>query len=906
MADPLSIIASIAGVGVASAQLANKVYDFTDKYRNAPAQMQDVASEMSHLSSIFSLLATVLSHGQGLYKPQVLQDAASIIGRVNKIQDEIKKLMKRNSGVRARIKWVMSFGKVSELLDRIEALKSSLSILLDTTQLALTTREPRLNFDEYRCITSYFVLANNLRIERLKGLITAGVKEIRQCVITLQTAKPALMFEPPKLLDAAPVSETGLVVPRTYHSLPIMTLPSSRKHPADAAKNTVDAMEPSGAQFETASWLYNMTLARSGSYADSAHYYTGPALPNPFDPQPGHGAFRDAEQSNLRHSAIPSLLNPFDPQPGDGAFRDAKPSNLHRSAIPEFPVTRVPPPQRLYEIPVSAVAHNLVGTWTYLNPSDFFATRDVVVEEQPDVSYDDSGSDDDENVSMPLHGLSRRTFTFEDYHRALESGSIYDSSFQPQVPSRSNPMKKTETDDKQDRATKRRDRKETSANHIRNYAHERYLEDTTDGSDEWNLMEEEIFRPTRRTPPPPSPPPPPLQQDTAKENAILEKLNDLLLRKAEEDVKKEAEATRATELAKFDRLESLLMAQTEASIAQEKAEKQAAEVSLAKLEKLILQQGDKQHKREMAADAARRVAVEAAEAEKKKIDEEKQSAAEAAALLLEAARKSCETAEKKAATRETAYEQALTIARQANEETERELRKERILRQKAQDFYRPPPLLQVLYPATDEETDEETVIPARIRAAVSHLVDVMHGKEDKKWYATVNGPSLIDISDGYFARKVLDIDESKLVHNKPCQIGNVLEPAAVLQALTTPEKYHLVFPIGAQQALDGRKDLVVALQDENIGVIFEMNPNEDKSTMLQLEMALEGFPTASRKPVTTEYDRGRGDAFVHSSLLWQNLPKHGQSELYHSLCKADWKPTYLRSSGMFVSYMLSE
>lgn len=180
----------------------------------------------------------------------------------------------------------------------------------------------------------------------------------------------------------------------------------------------------------------------------------------------------------------------------------------------------------------------------------------------------------------------------------------------------------------------------------------------------------------------------------------------------------------------------------------------------------------------------------------------------------------------------------------------------------------------------------------------------MHGKEDKKWYATVNGPSLIDISDGYFARKVLDVDENKLVANKPCQRRDVPKPAALLQELMTSGKYHLVFPTGAQQALDGRKDLVAALQDENIGVLFEMNPKESDSTMLQLEIALKGSSTASPRPVTTEYDRGRGDVFVHSSLLWQNLPKHGQSELYHSLCKADWKPTYLRSSGMFHLHFL--
>ena len=39
---------------------------------------------MSHLSSIFDILATVLKDGTGFYKPQVLVDAQPILDRVEK------------------------------------------------------------------------------------------------------------------------------------------------------------------------------------------------------------------------------------------------------------------------------------------------------------------------------------------------------------------------------------------------------------------------------------------------------------------------------------------------------------------------------------------------------------------------------------------------------------------------------------------------------------------------------------------------------------------------------------------------------------------------------------------------------------------------------------------------------
>jgi hypothetical protein len=143
MADPLSAIASIVGIAAAAASLANTVYKFSDNISNARIQMYDVASEMIQLSNILNTLDAVLRQGQGTYKPQILADTKSILERVEKIQQEIRKIVKRNSGFRARVKWALSSGKVAERLDRIEAMKSSLGIVLATVQLAMACKEPQ-------------------------------------------------------------------------------------------------------------------------------------------------------------------------------------------------------------------------------------------------------------------------------------------------------------------------------------------------------------------------------------------------------------------------------------------------------------------------------------------------------------------------------------------------------------------------------------------------------------------------------------------------------------------------------------------------------------------------------------------------------------------------------------------
>ncbi|PZD04300.1 TolA, Membrane protein colicin uptake [Pyrenophora tritici-repentis] len=211
---------------------------------------------------------------------------------------------------------------------------------------------------------------------------------------------------------------------------------------------------------------------------------------------------------------------------------------------------------------------------------------------------------------------------------------------------------------------------------------------------------------------PPPPPPPPPQPDP-KEEGMLSKLEKLLMGKAEEDEKAAEQARKDAELAKFSRLENLLIAQQEAKIEKERAKKEAAEKAaieaaeakkrgdedkLAKLEQLILAQKDEQLKREAATEAARAAEKAAADAEAARIAEEKRAAAEKAQIMVEAAEKAREEAEKKAAAEaeeirkahekareeaekkaaaeaeelKKAHEKALADAKAAEEETKKE------------------------------------------------------------------------------------------------------------------------------------------------------------------------------------------------------------------------------------------
>jgi hypothetical protein len=141
MADPLSVIAGIAGIAVAGVQLSNALYQISDKLMHAPRAIRDVASNMSLLSSILENLADVLKQGQGVYKRRVITETESILERFKRVQKEVSKIVKRQGGMRARMGWVFNSSKVGELLDQIEALKSAMNLVLWTVHLAIVQKD---------------------------------------------------------------------------------------------------------------------------------------------------------------------------------------------------------------------------------------------------------------------------------------------------------------------------------------------------------------------------------------------------------------------------------------------------------------------------------------------------------------------------------------------------------------------------------------------------------------------------------------------------------------------------------------------------------------------------------------------------------------------------------------------
>ena len=92
-------------------------------------------------------------------------------------------------------------------------------------------------------------------------------------------------------------------------------------------------------------------------------------------------------------------------------------------------------------------------------------------------------------VTEPPGGL----FTFEEYNRALETGGLYDSSFQPQGSRRRHPRREDVT--QQNRTMERRDNRRGINARVNDHNGDYNDYDATNRSDAWDVIEDSSLPP---------------------------------------------------------------------------------------------------------------------------------------------------------------------------------------------------------------------------------------------------------------------------------------------------------------------------------------------------------------------------------------------------------------------------
>ncbi|KAF4461324.1 hypothetical protein FALBO_11883 [Fusarium albosuccineum] len=144
--DPLSIIASIAGIATAGTELSKAIYKFISLTRGSSKEMGEIARTINDLSIILRELRQVLKNGVELCSRRLLRRIKSAMKRISRIHDDIRQLI---NGMQTftTFKWTLKRSEVQQKLARIESHKTGIQLMLHILLIAITTRKQPKSLD---------------------------------------------------------------------------------------------------------------------------------------------------------------------------------------------------------------------------------------------------------------------------------------------------------------------------------------------------------------------------------------------------------------------------------------------------------------------------------------------------------------------------------------------------------------------------------------------------------------------------------------------------------------------------------------------------------------------------------------------------------------------------------------
>lgn len=155
MAEPLSLLASIAGVATAGATIAIGLAELAHTIKHAPKEVVDLANELTFLSSLLqNLKLAIKSHGH-LCKKKLVSDIRAILRNIRKVHVEVKKLALESSSNFYRMKLFFRAPKTKATIARVESFKATVNLIYNTLQLAILQEQKSQPDAKYVCLASH-------------------------------------------------------------------------------------------------------------------------------------------------------------------------------------------------------------------------------------------------------------------------------------------------------------------------------------------------------------------------------------------------------------------------------------------------------------------------------------------------------------------------------------------------------------------------------------------------------------------------------------------------------------------------------------------------------------------------------------------------------------------------------
>ncbi|KAF4470436.1 hypothetical protein FALBO_2666 [Fusarium albosuccineum] len=136
--DPLSVLASVAGIATAGAALANTLFRLIKTVRHAPREIRAIAIEMSSLTATLEHLHDILTNGASYTKPSFLQGVQHVVKMIRSTQDDISSMISDQT-IFARGRWMKAAGLLSDIQKHKVTLTLQTSILSAAILVKTTT-----------------------------------------------------------------------------------------------------------------------------------------------------------------------------------------------------------------------------------------------------------------------------------------------------------------------------------------------------------------------------------------------------------------------------------------------------------------------------------------------------------------------------------------------------------------------------------------------------------------------------------------------------------------------------------------------------------------------------------------------------------------------------------------------
>ena len=136
MAEAVGLAASVVGLASFAATISLTLFDCCRTMKHAHEQINDMAADVALFAGVLEHLGQVLDDQDGLIVDRTVRTINDIVNVGSTIFNEIGMTIKIRRGMASRVVWLFEKSKAREIKSKLESLKSTLNVMLQTITLS--------------------------------------------------------------------------------------------------------------------------------------------------------------------------------------------------------------------------------------------------------------------------------------------------------------------------------------------------------------------------------------------------------------------------------------------------------------------------------------------------------------------------------------------------------------------------------------------------------------------------------------------------------------------------------------------------------------------------------------------------------------------------------------------------